>query len=61
LIFTFLCSYTNGEPVAGDDSLDISWFTPEDALRAVTHPSEHDRLRDGLEYAGAVRYRVYRR
>jgi 8-oxo-dGTP diphosphatase len=60
LIFTFQCTHTGGEPVAGDDSLDVGWFTSEDALRAVSHPSEHQRLRDGLEYAGEVRYHVYR-
>lgn len=61
LIFTFLCTYIGGEPVAGDDSLEIGWSTSDDALRAVTHASEHERLVDGLEYAGSVRYRVYRR
>ena len=60
VVFTFRCSHAGGEPRAGDDSLDAGWVAPEDAVRLVTHPAERARLRDALEHAGDIPYRVYR-
>jgi 8-oxo-dGTP pyrophosphatase MutT (NUDIX family) len=42
------------------DVLEAAWFEPSEALRSVTHPSEHDRLVDALADTPEVAYRVYR-
>jgi 8-oxo-dGTP diphosphatase len=59
IALTFRCRHESGEPSAGDDSLDASWFSPADADRMITHPAERTRLRDALASAGGVSYRVY--
>lgn len=50
------------DAVATDDAdaLEAAWFAPPRALELVTHPSEHQRLADGLAAArsGAM-YRAY--
>jgi ADP-ribose pyrophosphatase YjhB (NUDIX family) len=61
VLFTFLCRYTGGEPHAGDDSLEVGWFSPDAAVEAVTHPVERLRLQDALSEAPEVVYRAYRR
>ena len=43
-----------------EDVIEVKWFDRPDALQAVTHPSEHDRLVDALAETEAVAYRVYR-
>jgi 8-oxo-dGTP diphosphatase len=62
VMFTFLCTHTGGEPCAGHECLDAGWFTPDEALRLVTHPAQAAKLRDALvaEDTSGVLYRAYR-
>ena len=60
LMFVFRCTHAGGEAQPGDDSLDAGWFLPDEALRRVTHPAEHVRLRHALESTGGVVYQSYR-
>ncbi len=59
VMFTFLCAHTGGDARAGDECSDAGWFTPEEALRLVTHPAQQAKLRDALDADGVV-YRAYR-
>ena len=60
VMFIFRCTHIGGEAQPGDDSLDAGWFAPDDALRLVTHPAEHARLRHALESRDGVIYQSYR-
>jgi 8-oxo-dGTP diphosphatase len=59
VVFTFVCTHTGGDPRPGDDSLEATWCTAEEALRLVTHRAERARLGDGLAGTSGVIYRVY--
>lgn len=59
VMFTFLCDHTGGDACAGHECSDAGWFAPEEALRLVTHPAQHAKLRDALGADGVV-YRAYR-
>ncbi len=41
------------------DALERAWLEPARALKLVTHPSEHDRLKDALRAEPTVVYRAY--
>jgi 8-oxo-dGTP diphosphatase len=58
LVFTATASSVNA-PANDPDVLEMAWFTPDRALQAITHPSEHDRLADALREPGQPAYRVY--
>jgi 8-oxo-dGTP diphosphatase len=60
-VFTFTCRHVSDEPHPGDDSIDVGWFTPDAALKAVTHTLEQYRLADALDDSDGVVYRAYRR
>ncbi len=60
VMFTFLCSWRDGEPCASDECLEAGWFTPEEAARLVTHPAQQAKLRDALSSDTGVTYRAYR-
>ena len=63
VMFTFLCAYRSGEPTPSPETTEVGWFTSDEALRRVTFPAQHDKLRDALAACGTengVVYRVYR-
>jgi 8-oxo-dGTP diphosphatase len=62
VMFTFLCAHTGGEPQAGHECLDANWFTPDEAVRLVTHPAQAAKLHDALaaDHTPGVIYRAYR-
>jgi 8-oxo-dGTP diphosphatase len=60
LMFTFLCRHLAGEPTPSAETPEVGWFTTEEALRLVTFPPQHDKLRDALAAAPGVVYRAYR-
>jgi 8-oxo-dGTP diphosphatase len=45
--------------VTDPDVLEVAWFTRERALESITHPSEHQRLADGLAENARPVYRAY--
>ena len=57
--FAFICKYIGGEAVVSDESEDVCWVTPEEAVRMVTHPLYEKRLADMLKYDGAVVFSSY--
>ena len=61
VIVTFRCSVDPGEPapVEDEDSPEVGWFAPRQALSAVTHVGEHQRLADALADAPNAVYRAF--
>ena len=56
----FICRYAGGEASVSDESEDVRWVTPEEAVRMVTHPLYAQRLADMLEDAGSVAFSSYK-
>lgn len=59
LIIDFLVDYTEGTPKQSDETVDVSWFTPEDALTNVKNDIMSYRLRWLLHYKGGVRHATF--
>ena len=59
LIFSFLGTWTSGEPTTSNESLETEWVIRAEVLPRISHPAIRDRMRDMLEFSGRVRYRVY--
>lgn len=55
----FICRYVDGEAAISDESEDVRWVTPEEAVRMVTHPLYAKRLEDMLKYDGSVVFSSY--
>lgn len=60
VIFAFLCTYLGGAPRPSDETPEVGWYSPDEAVRMVTHPAQLGRLRDALEFRGDITYRWYR-
>jgi 8-oxo-dGTP diphosphatase len=60
VLFTFLCDFAGGALATSEETLDVGWFEPEEALRMVTSPPQLAKLRDAQSMEPAVIYRVYR-
>lgn len=58
--FAFSCSWTGGEPRAGDECLDAGWFSASEALELVEAPQQSGKLRDALAASPDVTHRSYR-
>lgn len=59
IIFNFLARYKSGSLQTSEESPELGWFAPDDALAMTGHPVNHDRLKTLLSYSGAVIYRAY--
>lgn len=57
--FAFLCKYVDGEAAVSDESLDVRWVTPDEAVQMATHPLYEKRLVDMLKYDGTVVFSSY--
>lgn len=55
----FICRYQGGEAAVSDESLDVRWVTPEEAVCMVTHPLYEKRLADLLKFDGTVVFSSY--
>ena len=55
----FICRYVGGEAVVSEESEDVRWVTPEEAVKMVTHPLYEKRLADMLEYQGKIVFSSY--
>lgn len=56
---TFRCSYVSGEEKASDESIDVGWFTPDEAREKVTVSDIKKRLEDILEYDGKQHFDTF--
>ncbi len=59
LIFNFRAVYRRGELTPSDESPELGWFQPEQALVRVSHPVNRERLSALLQFSGQVLYRSY--
>lgn len=57
----FLCEYVSGAPRTSAESTEVAWFSPEDALEAVTFPLTRYRLTKMLAAAGEMYSFSFRR
>ena len=59
VMLDFLCEYLGGGLTPSDESLQVEWVEPAEALARIIRPVICDRLRDMLEFDGRVVYRAY--
>lgn len=59
IIFGFLATWQAGELTPSDESPELGWFTPDDALSRVVHPVNRDRLQSLLGFDGRLAYCAY--
>ena len=44
----FVCRYTGGELTTSEESTEVAWFTPEEAMEVITFPLTKKRLANML-------------
>ncbi len=59
LMLTFEANAMGGKLRTSDESLDVGWFSPEEAVDKVTHPAQKHKLQDALQNSEGIIYRVY--
>ena len=59
VMLDFLCDYVGGDLTPSDESLQVEWVEPAEALARIIRPVIRERLRDMLEFDGRVVYRAY--
>jgi len=57
----FICDYEGGIPTPSDESLEVGWFTPEEAKEMVTSPHIRKALIEMLNYDGKVYFGAFMR
>lgn len=50
VILDFLAEYLSGEPVAGDDAIDVGWFSPQDLKKIKVNPFTQKLLEEKLNF-----------
>jgi len=50
----FICEYAGGDIVTSDESLEVKWFSKEEAVNMVTFPLTRKRLENMLEQTGKM-------
>jgi len=59
LILNFLATWRQGNLTSSEESPELGWFNPAEALLKMTHPVNHDRLQTLLDFDGRIVYRAY--
>jgi len=59
LMLTFEANAVGGKLQTSEESLDVGWFSPEEAVDKVTHPAQKHKLQDALQNSERIIYRVY--
>lgn len=59
VIFGFCARYQSGELTTSDESLEVAWQYPDEALSLVSHPVSRDRLAALLAFDGDTLYGTY--
>ena len=55
----FICEYISGEPQTSAESSQVAWVDREEALDRVQRKAIRGRLKNMLEFEGAITYRAY--
>ena len=59
LLLTFEASSVGGRLRTSAESIDVGWFSTEEAFEKVEHPAQKHKLQDALMNSEGVIYRVY--
>lgn len=59
VIFSFACEYESGSLRTCSESLEVAWFSRDEVLEHITHPTIKERIKDALSFSGQVVYRSY--
>lgn len=59
-MLTFEAIAIGGALQTSEESLEVGWFSPKDAIEKVTHPVQKQKLQDVLDSGEGIIYRVYR-
>ncbi|MDO5325566.1 MAG: NUDIX domain-containing protein [Clostridia bacterium] len=59
VIFDFICVYVGGTETLSEESQEIGWFFPEEAVKLVQHPGYAERLRTMLRFSGTIKLAAY--
>ncbi len=59
VIFDFICVYAGGTETLSEESREIGWFSPEEAMELVRHPGYVERLRTMLRFSGKLKLAAY--
>ncbi len=59
LMLTFEAKVVDGKLHTSSESLEVDWFSPEDAVDRITHPAQRQKLQDALVNAKGIIYRIY--
>jgi len=59
VIFNFLADNHSGALQTSAESLEVEWFSEAEALQAVSHPVNIDRLQTLLSFSGTPLFRAY--
>ena len=57
----FICDWTGGQERVSDESLEVGWFSPEEAEQMVTSPHIRKALAEMLAYDGKTFFAAFER
>jgi len=58
VMMTFACEAIGGSLNTSPESNEVGWYSPEKAIEIVTHPSQRQKLEDGLK-DDKIMYTIY--
>jgi len=59
VMFDFLGDWVEGEGAISDETIDVAWTSPQEALQMIEHPLYNRRFRQMQAYDGRVLYQSY--
>ena len=57
----FRCRYAGGKEAVSDESLEVGWFTPEEAMELISYPYMKKAFLDAHEYNGRQHFATFRK
>ena len=57
----FRCRYMGGEATTSDESLEVGWFTPDEALKKITQPHFRKAFEDAHYYSGHQHFGTFKK
>lgn len=58
---TFICKYVGGKETVSDESIEVDWFTPNEAKGKITAPYMRKAVEDLLEFDGKQHFCTFKR
>lgn len=57
----FRCRYMSGETTASDESPEVGWFTPDEAMKMITLPHLRKAFADAHQYDGKQHFGTFKK